>query len=323
MFTKPCVLITGGAGFVGSNTAWEFVRQGWRVRVLDNLDPQTGANVANITEFGDELEFLKGDVRDRGLVDRAIQGCDAIVHAAALTSHPDSMRDPEGNANVNVLGTIALLESLRCANYHGKFVYLGTTTQLGQQKSHRASEDHSEFPLDIYSANKMVGEKYALIYAHSHGLRALSLRLGNGYGPRCRVDTSSLGFLHFFIGRALDGGKIPVYLPGDQLRNVTYVGDVARAIYLAVVSDGLEGRAWFACSDEHYSLLEIANQISASIGGVVQGVEWPPERKRMEIGNARISSDGFKERSGWKANVGLEDGLRLTLDWFKYSRAGF
>lgn len=311
------VLITGGLGFIGSNLVHECIRLGAHVTIFDNLDPRQGGNHANIAEIRPSVRLAFHDMLDFDQVCSHVVDQDLIINCAASTSHPFSMREPWLDLDVNSRGTVNLLEAVRRFNPTVKLVHLGTSTQLGPLQYTPADERHPEYPLDIYSANKSVSEKYVLIYARSYGIRATVLRLPNVYGPRAAIHSQEFTFNNFFIGLALLGKTLTVYGDGAQRRNILAVDDAVTAILTAATTPAVDGRAWFAVGDEHPTVAEIAAETTRVIGrGAVAFVPWPVDRQRLEMGDAVFSHAAFTIAVGWRPTVNLAEGLRRTHEYF-------
>ena len=311
------VLITGGLGFIGSNLAWRCLELGAEVTVYDNLDPNTGGNLYNVHDIKGSIDICYNDILDYDRLVEQVVGKDIVFNCAASTSHPFSMREPWLDLDANSRGTINLLEALRHFNPDAKLVHIGTSTQLGKLQYQPADENHPEFPLDIYSANKSVSEKYVLIYAHAHAMQTTVIRLPNVYGPRASIHSAEFTFNNYFIGLALQGKEIRVYGTGGQKRNLIYVDDAVDALISAATHAESNGQTFFAASDEHFSVAQIAEWIVKIIGkGSVKFIEWPDERKVTEIGDAVISNQKIKRTLGWSPKVDLQTGLSRTRDYF-------
>ena len=310
-------LVTGGLGFIGSNLVHALERRGVRVTVLDNLDAQCGGNRRNLegmpTEF---LDLHEADLRDADAVRRAVTGQDWIFHCAARTSHAGSMTAPFEDVAVNCVGTLTLLEAMREHAPEAKLVHVGTSTQIGRSSAGVIAEDHVEFPVDIYSANKTASEKYVLVYASAYGLRTTVVRLANNFGPRANIRSPAFGFANFFVGLALQGKEITVFGDGAQLRTMTYVADSVEALCVAAENDASCSQVWFAVADEQVSVRDLAVAISSEIGGSVRFVPWPAERKAIEVGDSVISNAKLKAGLGWQPRTSLREGLRATRSYF-------
>jgi UDP-glucose 4-epimerase len=315
------VLITGGAGFIGSNLAHRLVELGASVSVFDLMEsnPEVGIhfNANNLEGIRDKIELIRGDIRNFNEISEAIKGKDVIFHCAAHTSHPKSMKHPEISLDITCRGSINVLEAIRKFNQGVKIVYLGTSSQIGKKKRDLINEDHSEFPRDIYSANKMAAEKYHLIYNSAHGINSVVLRFGNLFGPRAAIHSPDYGFVNYFMGLALQDKDITIYEPGDQIRNVTFVGDVVDAILKAGMLDDCMGEVIFATGKSNYTIKEIAEGIVRVVGrGRVKYIPWPEERKAMEVGDVLIDNSKSKRLLGWEAKTDLDEGLEKTKEYY-------
>lgn len=312
------VLITGGLGFIGSNLSHRCVELGADVTVYDDLDPACGGNVANLAGVERHVRLIRADIRTREDVGAAVHGSDIVFNCAAYTSHAGSMKDPRKTDAVNVVAVLGLLDAIRAEDRPIRFVQLGTTTQLGSVHDSPATEEHPEFPLDVYSASKTAAEKYVLVHGTAFGIPVTAIRLSNVYGPRASIRTADLGFVNYFIGLALMGRDLTVYGDGSQVRTLTYVADVVDAIITAGLTPACEGQALFATATTTQTVRELAHAIVRQIGrGRVRSVPWPPERVAIEVGSAAISSDRIEQLTGWRATTTLHEGLARTSDYYR------
>lgn len=310
------VLVTGGLGFIGSNVARRCLDLGAKVTVYDCLDPRSGGNMYNVHGIEADLELVLNDIRNFEGVSAVVRNKDVLVSCAAYTSHPNSMKDPLTDIDVNCKGVINLLEAARRFNAEMKIVHIGTSTQIGRMCASPVDETHPEFPLDIYSANKTASEKYVLIYASAYKMRAGVVRLANVFGPRSNIRSPDFGFMNYFIGLGLQGREIPVFGEGRQMRNISYVEDCVEAILAACGAEAGNGDVFFAVADRQYSVAEIAFEIARHIGGSVKRVPWPKERSAIEIGDAVISNAKIRAALGWRPQCDLAGGLRRTKEFF-------
>lgn len=312
------VLVLGGMGFIGSNLALACLKHGASVTVFDSLTPDAGGNRANIpVAIGHgSMRVLVADVRDTVALVQAVRGATLVFQCAALTSHSGSMRDPRANVEVNCLGVINVLEAIRLHNPAAKLVYVGTSTQVGRMQQEPIDERHPEFPLDIYSANKSAGEKYVLIYARTHGLRAAVVRLSNNYGPRACIRTPEFGFMNYFVGLGLQGRAITVFGDGSQRRNISFVDDSVAALLAVALEESTNGEVYFATADQQVTVRQVSEAIVDVIGGSIEFVEWPADRAALEIGDAVISNDKIRSTLDWAPSCSLADGLARTRDYF-------
>jgi UDP-glucose 4-epimerase len=311
------VLVTGGFGFIGSNVAHRCASLGAQVSIIDNLEPHSGGNLHNI-EGLESPQILVRDIANPEASMEAVLGKDAVFHCAAITSHSFSMREPFATMKANVQGTLSLLEAVRRTGSGCRFIQVGTTTQIGPLRFRPATEDHPEFPLDVYSASKSTAEKLALVYARAFGIRATAARLSNIYGPRASIHSPEFTFNNYFIGLAMRDMAITVFGDGQQLRNVLFVEDAVDALVELCLKMTESAETYLVVADEHPTVGDVAEATVRAIGkGRVQYVPWPSERKSIEIGDAVLSNDKIKAAVGWRPRVALEEGLARTAAYYR------
>jgi len=310
------ILVTGGLGFIGSNLCYALIEYGAQVTIFDNMDPESGANMYNIQGFKNEVKLIKADLNDYNSIVEAIKNIDIIFNCAASTSHINSMKYPLFDLDVNSKGVLNLLEAIKKTNKYVKLVHLGTTTQMGKLLKIPADENHSEFPLDIYSANKVASEKYVLIYSRTYNIDATVIRLGNVYGPRAIIKSGNYTFNNYFIGLCIQNLPITIYKPGTQIRNIMYIEDAVNSLLLAGFSKNSGGQAFIATSDDHFSIIDIAQKICDVFGGSIDLINWPNDMKNIEIGDAKYDNTKIKNILKWEQTVDIDEGLRLTKDYF-------
>ena len=310
------VLITGGLGFIGSNLAMCCLERGGEVTIYDCLDPRSGGNMYNIAPIEKDVRVVLNDIRSFEGVSNVIRGHEIVFNCAAFTSHPNSMKEPIVDIEVNCTGVINILEAVRRFNPNCRIVHIGTSTQIGRMIHSPVDETHPEFPVDIYSANKTASEKYVLIYGSAYGMDTSVVRLANVYGPRSNIKSPDFGFMNYFIGLGLQGKEITVFGEGKQLRTITFVRDVVDALVAVAESEVGRGQVYFAVADRQYTVSEIATSIVDVIGGRLRFVEWPRDREAIEIGDAVISNKKIREALDWSAKFELRDGLQITREYF-------
>jgi len=309
------ILIIGGAGFLGANLARRCLQDpANQVTVLDLLDPQLKATTANLRGIWDRIRFVRGSMADEPLIADMVQRQDVIFNCAAQTSHPLSLQLPIHDAEINCLGNLKVLEAVRLLNPEAVIVYTSSSTVIGKALGDVVDESHGEKPLDIYSANKGVAEKYYRIYNRVHDIKTVVLRFANLFGPYGK-GFPEFGFVNYFISLARAGQTIDVFGPGDQTRNVLYVEDAAEILYRSANDSRLVGEVFFATHEEHLSVLQIAEEIIRVMGkGRLNHVEWPEERRRIEIDKVRFSSELLMKTTGWKPQYNFTQGLERTRE---------
>ncbi len=311
------VLITGGLGFIGSNLAHKCLELGADVTIYDCLDPRSGGNTYNIHSINDQVRIILNDIRNFEGICSGILNQEIVFNCAAYTSHPHSMREPLVDIDVNCKGVINLLEAARRFNPEVKIVHVGTSTQIGRMQFNPVTEAHPEFPVDIYSANKSASEKYVLIYGNAYHLNTTVIRLANVFGPRSNIKSGDFGFVNYFIGLGLRGKELTIFGDGGQLRNITYVDDCIAAMVLAAMDPNSREQVFFAVAGRQHSVAEIAQAIVDHIGGSVRFIDWPPDRKAIEIGDAVISNEKIRTTLDWIPWFDLREGLIRTRDYFR------
>lgn len=307
------VLITGGAGFLGSNLVRRCLGESsCQVTVLDSLDPLLRSSTQNLRQVWSKIRFIRGDIRNESLLAEIVQNQDIIFHCAAQTSHALSVQYPLLDADINCLGSLKLLDAIRLLNKDAVVVYSSSSTVIGKAQREIADEDHPERPLEIYSANKGVAEKYFHIYHTHYDLKTVVIRFPNLYGPFGK-GYYEFGFINYFIHLARLNQQIKIFGDGDQTRNVMYTHDATDILWRAAHEPGLVGKTYLATGKQHLTVREIAEMIvSVFKRGNVIHIEWPDERRRIEIGQVRLSSANLCAVTGWEPRYDFMSGLQRT-----------
>jgi UDP-glucose 4-epimerase len=303
------VFVTGGAGFIGANLVRMLLGHGYQVTVLDNLS--TGRR-----EYLDGLpiEFIKGDILDAGLVKRVVPGHDGVVHLAAQCGVPGSLADPRHDCEVNVIGTLNLLEACRNVKRSTlnvqRFIFASSNAPLGRQPP-PATEDKAPLPISPYGASKLAGEAYCLAYHGSWGLGTVVLRFGNVYGPFSAHKNSVVAK---FFKDILTKGQITIDGDGKQTRDFIYVGDLCRAILLALESDA-SGEVFQVATGTETSIIELAEMVRQVVERDVEAEHGPSRRGDIRRNYSAIAK--AREMLGWEPRMDLVQGLRKTWGWFQ------
>jgi UDP-glucose 4-epimerase len=312
------VMITGGLGFIGSNLARQLVELDADVLLVDSLIPDYGGNLFNIDGVADRLHVNVADIRQQTTMNYLVRGQDVIFNLAGQVSHIDSMRDPYTDLEINCRSQLTILEACRYNNPGVKLVFAGTRQVYGRPASLPVDETHLVRPTDVNGINKAAGEYYHLVYNNVFGVRACSLRLTNVYGPRQLIKHSRQGFIAWFIRLAIENKPIQIYGDGSQRRDFVYVDDAADAFLRAGASDACNGEVFNIGGREpisHRDLTSLLIRIAGS--GSVAYVDWPPDKKAIDVGDFYTDSAKFQRVTGWEPTVTLADGLRQTVDFYR------
>jgi UDP-glucose 4-epimerase len=312
------VMITGGLGFIGSNLAIRLADLGAQVLIVDSLIPDAGANFFNIEPVKDRVRVNVADIRQPSTMNYLVRGQDVIFNLAGQVSHIDSMRDPYADLEVNCRAQLTLLEACRHHNPGTKVVFAGTRQVYGRPDTLPVTEAHLVRPTDINGINKVAGEYYHLVYNNVFNVRACSLRLTNVFGPRQLIRHNRQGFIGWFVRLALDGAEIQVFGDGSQIRDFVYVDDAVDAFLRAGASDVVNGEVFNVGGDEPTSHADLVSMLVGLSGkGSCRFVEWPAEKKAIDIGSFFADSSRFRARTGWRPTVGLREGLGTTLAYYR------
>jgi len=318
IFNGKRVLVTGGLGFIGSNLAHRLVALGARVTLVDSLVPDYGGNPFNIRGLEDQLHINIADVRDEHSMSYLVKGQDFIFNLAGQVSHIDSMEDPYTDLEINVRSQLSLMEACRKNNRDAKIVYTSTRQIYGKPESLPVDENHPIQPTDVNGINKLCGELYHILYNNVYGIRAVSLRLTNTYGPRQLLKHSRQGFIGWFIRLIVEGKEIQLFGDGSQIRDFNYVNDVIEAMLLAAVADEVNGEIFNLGGDEPTSLKDFIDLlIELNGGGSYRLMPFPPEKKSIDIGDFYGDYTKIRERLGWQPKVKLREGLQKTLAYYR------
>lgn len=304
-------LVTGGAGFIGSHLVEELLRRGESVRIADNFS--TGKR-ENLPPASAHVELVEGDLADAAVAARAVQGCELVLHQAAIPSVPRSVKDPVTSHRANVDATFQVLLAARDAGVK-RLVYAGSSSAYGNTAVLPKREDMRPQPLSPYALQKLIGEQYCQLFARLYGLETVTIRYFNVFGPRQDPSSPYSGVISLFI-KALTEGRAPtIYGDGKQTRDFTYVSDVVQGVLLACHAPDVSGEVINVANGGRVSLLELVRELQLVLCKDVEPV-FAPARE----GDVRDSqADIFKARQllGFAPTVAFEEGLRRTVDWHR------
>lgn len=306
-------LVTGAAGFIGSHVAERLLREGHRVRVVDNLS--TG-DERNIALLGGEVEFVRGDLRDPETCRRVCRGVELVFHLAALPSVPRSMADPWASHDHNVNATVQLLLATRDAGVR-RLIYSSSSSVYGDTPVLPKVETLEPLPRSPYAAAKLAGEQYVLAWARAGMVEGVALRYFNVFGPRQNPGSAYAAVIPIFLAAAQRGSPAPINGDGGHTRDFTYIDNVVNANLLAAGAPAAVASGWpiNVGAAERTSLLQLLEVVRE-----VSGRPVPAEHRPARDGDVRDSLAGLdraREVLGYRPGVSLREGMRRTWEWFR------
>jgi UDP-glucose 4-epimerase len=310
------VLVTGGAGFIGSHLAEALVRAGHRVRVLDNLYSGKRANLAAVR---DDVDFVKGDCADPAAVRRAMRGIEAVFHEAAIPSVTRSVQDPIASHRGNATATLCVLTAARDAGVR-RVIYAGSSSVYGDSKHLPKREDMETRPLSPYAVGKLMGEHYLRIFASLYGMETLTLRYFNVFGPRQDAASPYSGVISLFTAALLAGRRPVIYGDGRQSRDFTFVANVVDANLRALAADTATGDVLNAATGTRVTLNRLLAALSRHLGRKARPRYLPARAGDIRHSLADVSR--ARRELGYRPFVDFETGLRETVEWYRAAARG-
>ena len=308
-------LVTGGAGFIGSNLAEAMIKQGAKVTIIDNLI--TGFR-ENLEEIEGDFDYVEGDLNDPSALEKAIDGVEIVFHEAALPSVPRSVADPKETHDACVNGTFNLLVACKNAGVR-RLVYAASSSAYGDQQTLPKVETMSPEPLSPYAAAKLMGEYYCSVFTNVYGLETLSLRYFNVFGPRQNPSSQYSGVISRFIDALMKDESPTIYGDGEQTRDFTYIDNVLDAnIKAAQTTKGL-GQTANVANGDRVSLNELLDVMKrVTVKPDIEAI-YEAERKG-DVRHSQADNARAREWFDYEKLVGLEEGIKKTIDWWKQSR---
>ncbi|MGA7989841.1 MAG: NAD-dependent epimerase/dehydratase family protein [Thermoanaerobaculia bacterium] len=322
-FAGARVLVTGGAGFIGSNLAIALAECGAAVRIVDAMIPGYGGNLFNLEPVKERVALEVADIRDPGAMARAVRGVDVVFHLAGQMDHVLSLTDPFPDIDINIKGTTVLMEALRHHNPGARVVYTGTRGEYGAADSLPVAEDAPTNPRGLHEITNLAAAKIIELYERVHGIQGTLLRLSNVYGPRAQMLHSRYGVVNWFVRLALDGAVIPVFGDGKILRDFLYVDDCVEAILLAGASDAAVGELLNVGGGVPTTFREVAETLAALTGAHWEFAPFSAERKAQEPGDFYSDVRKIERLLGWRPRTALAKGLTRTLAFYRENKGRY
>jgi UDP-glucose 4-epimerase len=314
------VLVTGGAGFIGSNLVLALVRRGAQVTALDSLLPLYGGNKFNLEPVKGQIEFIEGDIRDEEVARKAVQDKDIIYNLAAQVSYIDSKDEPFLDLEINGRGHLMVLEAARELAPDAKILFSSSRLVYGKILTTPVKEDHPTNPLSIYGIHKLLGEKYYRYYADTFDLHTVSVRVPNPYGPRQQMKHNKYSIVGWFVRQAMENKKITIFGDGAQERDYLYIDDIVDA-FLRLTDLGEKGEVYNIGTDERIRFVDMVDTVLAEVGsGEKEHVPWPETYEKNETGNYIADTSKLEKLTGWQAQVSLREGIRKMVEYYRLNR---
>ena len=307
----PLYLVTGGAGFIGSNIVETLVKKGEKVRVIDNF---VSGKRENLSPFLDKIELIEGDIRDLELLKKITKGVDYILHQAALRSVPKSVANPVPYNEVNVGGSLNVLLAAKEAGVK-RVVFASSSSIYGDTETFPEKEFFLPLPISPYAASKLAGEHYCHVFSAIYGLETVSLRYFNVFGPRQSLESQYAVVVPRFIISMLNNESPPVYGNGRQSRDFTYIDNVVEANVLAAITPKISGEVFNIACGKDYTVLDLVERLNKIVGKDLKPKFTSPRPGDVPRTLADIAK--AQKLLKLKIKVDFEQGLKESVDWFK------
>ena len=302
------VLVTGGAGFIGSHLVRGLLDRGDRIRVLDNLSTGSKANLAGL-----EIDFIEGDIRDAVVVQESIKDVNVVFHLAAFISVPGSMEDPLTCYAANLNGSLNVL--MQASQVGVRRAVLASSAAVYGESESIVAENYPLNPLSPYAASKLAMEQVGKLFSQSFSLETVCLRFFNAYGPRQSPDSPYAAAIPKFIQVMLAGEPATIHGDGRQTRDFVYVRDIVEAMLLAADGDSIDGRVFNVGGGNSVPIIELVEILQRFFPETLDPVFGPPRQGDLRFSEADIS---LAERAlGYRPRIDLQEGLEITVEWFR------
>lgn len=322
-FTGKRVLITGGAGFLGSSLAHALVARGAQITVLDAMLSLYGGNLFNLEGIREKIEFIEGDIRDEALVQKAVTGKDIIYNFAAQVSYIDSKDQPFLDLDINGKGHLNVIEAVRQFAPNARILFSSSRMVYGKILTSPVSESHPTDPLSLYGIHKLLAEKYYRYYTHTFGLDTVSVRIPNPYGPRQQMKHSKYSIVGWFVRQAMEGKAITVFGDGKQERDYMYVDDIIDA-FIELTMHGVAGEVYNIGTQERVTFGDMVDAVLAEVGsGSKENIPWPENYEKNETGNYVADTSKIEQITSWKPSVALTEGIGRMVTYYKQHKAHY
>lgn len=311
------ILVTGGAGFIGSHVVDTLIARGHAVTVLDDLSSGKKSNLQGAIETG-KTRFIEGSVLDIDAVSASLDGIDGVVHMAVQCVRR-SIGDPIGNHTINATGTLNVLEASRRANCK-RFLYCSSSEVYGNSSSERLDEDTAPLrPTTVYGASKLAGECYARAYFETYGMNTMIVRPFNAYGPREHDEGDLAEVIPLFVIRVLCGEAPVIFGDGTQGRDFTYVGEIATGLADVLLTEGLSGQVMNLAFGRMITIKEVAEQVMKALGANDLSIRYM-EKRIGDVYQLHAATDKAEKLIGYRAQIPLAEGLQRYIEWFRLNR---
>lgn len=316
-FAGKKVLITGGLGFIGSNLAHALVAAGAQVSIVDAMLPLYGGNEFNVADIKDRVNVTIGDIRDEALMATFVKGCDLIYNLAAQVSYIDSQNEPFLDLDINGKGHLTVLEAVRVHAPAASVIFSSSRLVYGRILTTPVREDHPTDPLSLYGIHKLLGEKYYQYYAKTFGIRTISIRIPNPYGPRQQMKHSKYSIVGWFVRQAMENKTITIFGEGSQERDYLYIDDITSA-FLRLTAHGESGHVYNIGTHERIKFVDMVDAVVASVGqGQIAHVPWPKNYEKNETGNYIADTSKIHNATGWQPQVDLKTGVARMVKYYQ------